>query len=255
MAALSKYNINSNPYCLYVKSRDTAWTHCIRRQPRVHEKCKEGPFCGTCYAGMGECVFPIRSVDGTPLAFISVSGYRLAPDQALARISAVAERYGHARQKLLDSYWNDLKPEQPDLEALSVQIAPLCRMFELLHVMLGSYSQDSVGSMTQSCILGHAVVYLRRHYSEDLSLDSVAEYVSLHPSYLSYLFKKKTGDSFLHFLHTVRLQEACRLMREKPDLPLERISELVGYRTSTYFYKAFRQHFGKSPRDWQKGKS
>lgn len=83
----------------------------------------------------------------------------------------------------------------------------------------------------------------------------MAEYVSLHPSYLSYLFKKKTGDSFLHFLHTVRLQEACRLMREKPDLPLERISELVGYRTSTYFYKAFRQHFGKSPRDWQKGKS
>ena len=41
----------------------------------------------------------------------------------------------------------------------------------------------------------------------------------------------------------------------QPDLPLERISELVGYRTSTYFYKAFRQHFGKSPRDWQKGKS
>lgn len=103
--------------------------------------------------------------------------------------------------------------------------------------------------------IDRAADYIRRHYSEDLSLDSVAEYVSLHPSYLSYLFKKKTGDSFLHFLHTVRLQEACRLMREKPDLPLERIPELAGYRTSTYFYKAFRQHFGKSPRDWQKGKS
>ena len=44
-------------------------------------------------------------------------------------------------------------------------------------------------------------------------------------------------------------------MREKPDLPPERIPELAGYRTSTYFYKAFRQHFGKSPREWQKGKS
>ena len=101
--------------------------------------------------------------------------------------------------------------------------------------------------------INRAAAYIRRNYQEDISLDSVAGYVSLHPSYLSYLFKKKTGESFLHFLHTVRLQAACRLMQEKPEFPLEKISEMVGYRTSTYFYKTFRQRFGTSPRDWQKG--
>ena len=112
--------------------------------------------------------------------------------------------------------------------------------------------QDEKQNSDNADKIERAVAYILRNYREDLSLDSVAQYVSLHPSYLSYLFKKKNGESFLHFLHKVRLQEACRLMSENPDLSLERISELVGYRTSTYFYKAFRQYFGKSPRDWQK---
>lgn len=256
MASLTPYNINSNPFCLLVKSSSDAWTHCIERQHKVLAACGGGPFCGMCYAGMGECVFPIRSVDGTPLAFISVSGYRLAPEQALARISAVAERYGHARQKLLDSYWNDLKPEQPDLEALSVQIAPLCRMFELLHVMLGSYSQDSVGSMTQSCILGHAVVYLRRHYSEEISAADVAAACHCSVSSLSHLFKQKLGVGIRTYLRQLRLADAKRLLRDT-DLPVSTISDLLGYGNPNYFCNVFREETGVSPRKFrqQQGRS
>lgn len=95
-----------------------------------------------------------------------------------------------------------------------------------------------------------AVQYIRQCYREDISLDLVAGHVGLHPSYFSYLFKKKTGDSFLRYLHSLRLQEACRLMLERPGLSLESVGAMAGYRTATYFYKAFRQRFGTSPREW-----
>ena len=73
MAQLAPYNINRNPYCLYVKSKPEVWNTCIARQGKVVNCCASGPFCGTCYAGMGEFVFPVLSADGAVLCFLSVS--------------------------------------------------------------------------------------------------------------------------------------------------------------------------------------
>ena len=67
MAQLAPYNINRNPYCLYVKSKPEVWNTCIARQGKVVNCCASGPFCGTCYAGMGEFVFPVLSADGAVL--------------------------------------------------------------------------------------------------------------------------------------------------------------------------------------------
>lgn len=35
MAQLAPYNINRNPYCLYVKSKQEVWNTCIARQERL----------------------------------------------------------------------------------------------------------------------------------------------------------------------------------------------------------------------------
>ena len=48
MAQLAPYNINRNPYCLYVKSKLEVWNTCIARQGKVVNCCASGPFCGTC---------------------------------------------------------------------------------------------------------------------------------------------------------------------------------------------------------------
>lgn len=254
MATLTPYNINSNPFCLLVKTNPEAWNHCIHRQSKVLAACKQGAFCGTCYAGMGEWVFPIYSLDETPLAFISVSGYRICDQKAYARIAAVAQLYGHSQQQLLDSYHKNLAP-LPDKEQLMPQIAPLCRMFELLNVQLSRCEPGAVGSMTQSSILSHAVVYLRRNYNQPVSAEQVARSCHCSVSSLSHLFKQNLGVSIRDYLQQLRLADAKRLLSET-DLPINAISDLLGYGNPNYFCNVFRKIEGIPPtlfRKQQKG--
>lgn len=92
--------------------------------------------------------------------------------------------------------------------------------------------------------------YITEHYQEDITLEQVAEFVSVNPSYLSYLFKKETGITFLQYLTNIRLQKACQLMTADPALSLEEISIKCGYHSASYFHKIFRGKFGMSPRQW-----
>lgn len=92
---------------------------------------------------------------------------------------------------------------------------------------------------------------LQRDYQEDLGLEQVAEQVHLHPSYLSTMFKKETGMTFLQYLHHERMSHACDLLRENPGMSIDSIAKLVGYNTPTYFHKIFRTRFGISPNQWR----
>ncbi len=94
-------------------------------------------------------------------------------------------------------------------------------------------------------------IYIQQHYDEDLSLDQVAEIISLHPSYLSYIFKKEVGITFLQFLNKIRLEKACKLLKGQNSLSIEAIAAQAGYRSTTYFHKIFRSQLGMSPKQWQ----
>ena len=88
-------------------------------------------------------------------------------------------------EQIREAYFRHLKPEKPDLDKLAVQIAPLCRMFELLNMLLGGLSHGGAVDLTQNSILSHAVVYLRRHYAEQISASDVAQVCHCSVSTLS----------------------------------------------------------------------
>lgn len=96
-----------------------------------------------------------------------------------------------------------------------------------------------------------AILYIQRNHNRDLSLDETAQAVQLQPSYLSAMFKKETGITFLQYLHEERMKHACRLLAENPSLSVEQIARLAGYNTATYFHKIFRSQFGMSPNQWR----
>ena len=95
-----------------------------------------------------------------------------------------------------------------------------------------------------------ACEYMEMHYEQDIALEQVAEYISINPSYLSYIFKKETGSTFLQYLTNIRLQKACRLMTDNLELSLDDVAAKTGYHSTSYFHKIFRNRFGMSPRQW-----
>lgn len=96
-----------------------------------------------------------------------------------------------------------------------------------------------------------ALNYIERHYREDLSLNDVAQKVRLQPTYLSHLFRKEVGCSFLHILHETRIKAACQLLRCSRSLSVEEIAKEAGYQTPNYFFKIFKKHMGMSPRKFR----
>lgn len=250
MGLLTPYNINSNPYCLLVKSSQEAWNHCIERQEKVITACTDGSFCGVCYAGMGEYVYPIRGKNGLPLAFISVSGYRVQEEMAARRITYVAQKYNLNEQELKKTYRRSLREIPVDAASLDVKIMPLCRMFELLNLLLADLCGNDVESMTRSSILSHAVVFLRRNYARTIHVEDVAKACHCSASTLSHMFQKELGISIRAYIRDLRMTDARRMLRNT-DMPISAISDMLGYGNPNYFCNVFTAQNGDSPTEFR----
>lgn len=96
--------------------------------------------------------------------------------------------------------------------------------------------------------------YIADNYqSSTISLTSLSEYVGLNERYLSSLFSKEEGETFISYLTSLRLQKAKELLRGSTYRVYE-IANMCGYQNAEYFNKMFRKTFGLSPLDYRKMK-
>lgn len=88
----------------------------------------------------------------------------------------------------------------------------------------------------------------------EMCLDLLAEVFSLSADYISQLVKTQTGLPFKEYLIRQRMQIAQQLLLEKPDMTINDIAYLSGYRTSSNFIKRFRETTGMTPVQFRKSR-
>jgi len=252
MEKLATYNISCNPFCLCVKSSNEAWNYCISRQHKVGDRCSSGPFFGMCYAGMQEYVFPI--FDKKVLGFISVSGYRTDDAKATGRIRHIAKEYNLDLNALKSCYQKDLDPAPKPLDCLAPQIAPLVDMFILLNrEIVEIWGDSAVKDDTQNYILSHVLVYLRRNYASKIKVSDLAKQYYCSVSYISHIFKKRTGKSISDYLNDLRIEDSKKLL-QNTKLTVTHISQMVGFADTNYFSNTFKKSTGLPPTAFRKQK-
>jgi AraC-like DNA-binding protein/ligand-binding sensor protein len=101
-----------------------------------------------------------------------------------------------------------------------------------------------------SRIVKNAVEYIARHFSEEISLASVADTLHVNTSYLSTLFRQVTGTTFKEYLNRIRIEEAARLL-SNTDYPVMEIAIACGYKDQSYFTKVFKKLTGLTPRQYR----
>ncbi len=84
----------------------------------------------------------------------------------------------------------------------------------------------------------------------DLSVKQLADSVYLTPTYLSALFKRKTGKTIGEYITSVRMEKAKELLRD-PQFKLYHVSEQVGYEDPGYFAKIFKKQTGATPSEYR----
>ena len=90
------------------------------------------------------------------------------------------------------------------------------------------------------------VRYLESHYSEDLSLDTLAASMDYNKSYLCVAFKKDTDQTILDCLNMIRIRRAAELIVYS-DHSLAQVSEMCGFASVSHFNRVFLKYAGITP--------
>ncbi|ENH97739.1 two component AraC family transcriptional regulator [Gracilibacillus halophilus YIM-C55.5] len=98
-----------------------------------------------------------------------------------------------------------------------------------------------------------ALAFIDEHFAEELTLKTVADEVHLNASYLSALFKEELQLTFSEYITRKRVQQAKKLLLSS-DLTITEIAEQIGYHTSKYFIKIFKQYEQMTPNVYRKHK-
>lgn len=94
--------------------------------------------------------------------------------------------------------------------------------------------------------------YVAENYANQcLSIEELSDYVNISPNYLRTIFKNVTNKSISKYLNDYRFEKAKSLLIDT-DYTALKISELVGYSNSNYFYTAFKKNYGISPSEFRK---
>lgn len=88
--------------------------------------------------------------------------------------------------------------------------------------------------------------FVYNHLHTKISLEDAAAHLHLHPSYLSRLFKKETGENFVEYVTRMKMEKAKELL-EITDKTVEQIADMLGYENKNYFGKLFKAHTGIVP--------
>ena len=99
-------------------------------------------------------------------------------------------------------------------------------------------------------LLGQVLAYVEVHLSEKITLSDIARHFYVSESTISQTFRKKMGVSFYRCV-TQRRLIAAKSRIEKGQL-LEEVGQAVGFSDYSAFYRAFKQEYGISPRQYRK---
>lgn len=96
--------------------------------------------------------------------------------------------------------------------------------------------------------------YIRNHYTEDISIQSLSQRFYMNPNYLSQLFKKEVQMNFTPYVTKLRMDYACRLL-DSTNLMVGEIGERSGYADYFYFTRTFKKTVGMTPTQYRERNS
>ncbi len=99
-------------------------------------------------------------------------------------------------------------------------------------------------------VVRHALIYIREHYNEKLSLMDVATHCFVSQWHLSKLLHKTLDKNFYDIINEMRVVKAKELL-ENPGLTVAAICDMVGYNDPAHFSKVFKRMAGISANEYR----
>lgn len=125
----------------------------------------------------------------------------------------------------------------------------------LLHHFLASMrylGQFRKAYQVESDTIEAAIHFMQENIENRITLQDVLDYIGYSQSHFSSLFKKRTGESPIAYFNRLKIEYACRLLKET-DLKINQICFKIGIEDSFYFSRLFSKAMGMSPTEYRLG--
>ncbi len=249
------YNVHVEPFCLYMKN--ISYSNCLKMQKLAINHAKEGPYYGMCCFGMSEFVFPI-SLDEKQnvIGIICVSGYSNpeTADISFMRLHEAAKRLQintETAKKMLDV---QSKKTIPAIDRLRIMIQPLCYMLsaiakEISKMDLNTNSEFDI----QEAVWNRIKLTVDFEYRQPITMAYLSKKHHCSISYLSHLFKSRTGFSLRQYINALRMRDAIAYL-VNTNMSISEIAYMTGFTDSNYFSTVFSREFDCSPSAYRQAK-
>lgn len=98
--------------------------------------------------------------------------------------------------------------------------------------------------------INKALQFIHKHYSENISLNDISDYIGFNRYYFCRLFKEITGLTAIKYLNNYRIHQALSLMQSQRELTITEIASLVGFNDSNYFTRVFKNVTNETPSEY-----
>lgn len=92
--------------------------------------------------------------------------------------------------------------------------------------------------------------YIKNHYQENISIDTIAEYLNIHPTYIHKLFKQHVNETVHNVINRFRVRKSLDLLANTA-FPLIDIAVEVGFNNRQSYFNAFKKFTDKSPTEYR----
>ena len=157
------------------------------------------------------------------------------------------------QSELLQTYFTDLEHTYADTK-------DVCRVAKIKRLVLDilielraqhAHERAQTNNATHKRIQD-AILFIRQHYAEKLTLQDVAKSVYLDRFALAREFKKFTHQTVIQYVNDYRCKIVAELLASGKTIS-EAATE-CGFNNMSFFAKTFKKYMGKLPSAYKKGK-
>lgn len=99
-------------------------------------------------------------------------------------------------------------------------------------------------------LINRVISYIKRNIENTMHLKDIADYVEVHPNYLSAAFKKEVGRTLNAYVNEQRIY-SIKLYLDYTNLSVSEISDIFSFNHVSYFSFFFKKHTGQTPMDYK----
>ncbi|MBN2979911.1 MULTISPECIES: response regulator [Cohnella] len=161
-----------------------------------------------------------------------------------ASFSSLAHKQGRSLAELIG----------PDLSG-TAGLAPIRSLSSLRDWMLRAFGRlkmciESEPRHEREDTVGKIKQFIQERLVEDVTLQTIADHLGVHPVHVSRLFKLETGENVSDFVLRLKMEKAVSLLAD-PALKNYEIALLLGYQNPNYFIKVFKKYYSVTPQDYR----